>query len=183
MNLLSKAYNFDERGIQFLVMKSAVDDRESVNKVHSRALGDRDCWPIFKHDDIFELVKDYNEFPEHDVKWILVDECQFLTEEHIDQLAAVADVFGINVICYGLRTDFKTKLFPASKRLFEISDTIEEMKSTCDCGGKASVNARVDSEGNIVTDGEQVEVGGDDRYVAYCRKCFNEKINNEYYKV
>ena len=90
-------------------------------------------------------------------------------------------MFNINVMCYGLRTDFKTKLFPGSKRLFEIADTIEEIKSMCYCGNKTTFNARVNADKEIVTDGEQVEVGGDDRYISYCRKCYFEKIKNEMY--
>ena len=89
---------------------------------------------------------------------------------------------GINIICYGLRTDFKTRLFPASKRLFELADSVEEIKSSCYCGSKTIVNARVNSERQIVTEGAQVEVGGDDRYVSLCRRCYFTKIGHKLYK-
>ena len=107
--------------------------------------------------------------------WFLIDEAQFLTEAQVDQLSRVVDDFGSNVICYGLRTDFKSRLFEGSRRLFEIADTIDEIKSTCNCGHKTIVNARIDSEGNIVEEGAQVEIGGNDRYVAVCRKCWRNK--------
>lgn len=104
-----------------------------------------------------------------------MDEVQFLTEEQVDQLAYIADYFGINIICYGLRTDFRTKLFPGSKRLFEIADSFEEVKSSCYCGSKTIFNARIDENRNIVTDEEQIEVGGDNRYISLCRKCYFER--------
>ena len=105
----------------------------------------------------------------------LIDEAQFLSAEQVDQLAAVVDEYGINVVCYGLRTDFRTHLFEGSKRLLEIADTIDEIKSTCTCGRKTIVNARVNSLGEIITEGEVVEIGGNDRYIAVCRKCWRNK--------
>ena len=116
------------------------------------------------------------------LKWVLVDEAQFLTKEQVDQLAALVDKFGISVMCYGLRTDFKTQLFEGSKRLFEIADTIEEIKSSCECDNKCIFNARIDSQKRIVTDGEQIEIGGDNRYTSVCRKCYFEKTNHPLYK-
>ena len=108
-------------------------------------------------------------------EWMLVDEAQFLTVVQVDQLAKLVDDYGCNVMCFGLRTDFQTKLFPGSRRLFEIADSIEEVKSTCSCGRKTIVNARIDSRGNIITEGEQVEIGGNDRYMSLCRKCWIER--------
>lgn len=180
LDLISKAYNFEDRGRKILVMKSSIDNRDGLGVIHSRALGNKNCEIIYETTDIFQYVSDYLCFKNdnhgfYELDWILIDECQFLTEEQVDQIAMVVDYFGINVICYGLRTDFRTRLFPASKRLFELADTIEEIKSACDCGEKTIVNARVDKDGNILTEGEQVEVGGDDRYVAYCRKCYYNK--------
>ena len=116
------------------------------------------------------------------LKWILIDECQFLTEKQVDELGAIADNFGINVLCYGLRTDFRTQLFPGSKRLFEIADSFEEIKSSCYCNSKTIFNARINKDGEIVTDGEQIEVGGDDRYVSLCRRCYFEKTHNPLYE-
>jgi thymidine kinase len=110
-------------------------------------------------------------FPE----WILIDEAQFLSARQVDELAAVVDDFGANVVCYGLRTDFQSHLFEGSRRLFEIADTIDEVKSTCTCGRKTIVNARMDSNGDIITEGAQVEIGGNERYMAVCRKCWRNK--------
>lgn len=186
LRLLSTAYNFQEHGIPFVIFKSEIDTRDGEDVIHSRALGDRDCVSISSNDNLFSVVDKINtslrEDNEEQIKWILVDEAQFLTEEQVDQLAAIADNMGINVICYGLRTDFRTKLFPGSKRLFEIADCFEEIKSSCFCGKKTMINARVNSDKEIVTDGEQVEIGGDDRYISYCRKCYFEKVGNPYYK-
>jgi thymidine kinase len=115
-----------------------------------------------------------------ELKWVLVDECQFLTEQQVDQLSDVVDFLGISVICYGLRTDFQSKLFPASKRLFEIADDLEEIKSTCACGeSKTSINARFDENGKIVTEGDQVVIGGNDMYKSLCRKCWKNKIRDK----
>ena len=109
----------------------------------------------------------------------MVDECQFLTEEQVDQLSDIVDYLDVNVICYGLRTDFKSKLFPASKRLFELADDIEEVKTSCDCGERASINARFNNEGKIITEGSQILVGGDDLYHAICRKDWKELIRKK----
>ncbi len=109
------------------------------------------------------------------VEWFLIDEAQFLSEQQVDQLSRVVDDFGCNVICYGLRTDFQSHMFEGSRRLFEIADTIDEIKSTCNCGRKTIINARIDANGNFVQEGAQVEIGGNDRYVAVCRKCWRNK--------
>lgn len=186
LQLLATAHNFQEHGIQFIIFKSAIDTRDGNNVIHSRAMEDRECVSIEPGDDIYKIISDYIDreliLGRKSLDWILVDECQFLTSEQVDQLAAIADNFGINVICYGLRTDFQTKMFPGSKRLFEICDKIEEIKSSCDCGSKTIFNARINEHGEIVTDGEQVEVGGDDRYVAMCRRCYSQKTEKKYYR-
>lgn len=184
LQLLSTAYNFQEHGIPFIILKSKIDNRDGENVIHSRALGDRECLTIEENCDIYDLIKGLVDIVsvdnQHSVpKWILVDEAQFLTPEQVDQLAAICDNFGISVICYGLRTDFQTHLFPGSKRLFEIADSVEEIKSMCFCGNKTIFNARVNADKQIVTDGNQVEVGGDDRYISYCRKCFFEKLGKK----
>lgn len=103
---------------------------------------------------------------------IIVDECQFLTEAQIDQLRAIVDEHNVPVMCFGLRTDFQCHLFAGSRRLMEVADTIQEIKTICDCGAKATVNARIDSEGHIVTQGEQLFLGGNDSYIAMCHKCW-----------
>lgn len=184
LHLLATAHNFQIHSIPFVIFKSEIDDRDGENVVHSRALGDRECVSVSKVDDLFKIICAYKEkevLGIGQIKWILVDEAQFLTTEQVDQLAAIVDVFGISVICYGLRTDFQTHLFEGSKRLFEVADTIEELKSSCYCNSKTIFNARINSRGEVVTDGEQVEIGGDDRYVSLCRKCYYEKTGNKLY--
>ena len=178
LSLLSKAYGFRERGIDVLLIKSSIDTRDS-GVIRSRALSvEEPCLSVSKNDNVFVKVSEaLSEGP--DYKWILVDECQFLTPEQVDQLAKIVDVLNISVICYGLRTDFQTHLFPGSQRLFEICDKIEEMKSTCKCGNRASINARIDSSGRLITEGEQVSCGGEDKYVTLCRKCFSKEIKKK----
>jgi len=109
------------------------------------------------------------------VDWLLIDEVQFLSARQVDQLSRIVDDFGSNVVCYGLRTDFQSHLFEGSRRLFEIADTIDEIKSTCNCGRKTIINARIGSNGDFVDEGEQVEIGGNDKYIAVCRKCWRNK--------
>lgn len=186
LHLLATAYNFQQHSIPFLIFKSSIDNRDGKDVIHSRALGDRECISISPTHNLFKIVGEYLDscflIGENGLKWILVDECQFLTEKQVEELAAIADKFGVNIICYGLRTDFRTRLFPGSKRLFEIADSFEEIKSSCFCNSKTIFNARIDSNKNIVTDGEQIEIGGDSRYTSICRKCYFEKINHPLYR-
>lgn len=165
MLLLAKAYNFEERGIPYVIFKSSIDTRDK-GVIHSRPLGDKECCTITPEESFFEKI----DLANTDVKWLLVDEAQFLTEKQVDELALLVDEFDINVICYGLRTDFQTHLFPGSRRLFEIADTFEEIKSQCEDGNKNIFNARIDQNGNIVTSGEQIQVGAEDSYKSVSRK-------------
>ena len=110
---------------------------------------------------------------------IIVDECQFLTGQQIDQLRELVDRENLPVLCFGLRTDFQTKLFPGSRRLFELADSITEIKTICECGSKATVNARIDGEGHVVTEGAQVFLGGNDSYIAMCHACWRRRIARE----
>lgn len=175
--LLIQAHGFEERGIGFLCMKPAVDTRDGADVIKSRAGMSRECVTVSATDDLFGMTKAYAdkvvEAGYARPSWLLVDEAQFLTEAQVDQLAEVADTLGIDVMCYGLRTDFRTRFFEGSRRLMEIADTIDEIKMSCACGGKATVNARVDAAGRIVTDGEQVAIGGNEMYVTMCRSCYN----------
>lgn len=173
--LLTNAYNFEERGIAYLCYKPATDTREEKSVIRSRIGIERDCRWIFNDTDIFSEISNMMDSGAMLPEWILVDEAQFLSSLQVDQLARIVDEFGCNVICYGLRTDFKTNLFEGSRRLFEIADSIDEVKSTCSCGSKTIVNARIDGKGDIITEGEQVEIGGNDRYMAVCRRCWNNK--------
>jgi thymidine kinase len=178
--LLMKAYAFEKNGIPVMCMKPEVDTRDGYGVIKSRVGLERKCYVINKDmEDITILVNEYMADTKETPSWILVDEAQFLTEKQVDWLAWYVDNFNVNVICYGLRTDFQGKLFEGSRRLFEMADSVDELKSTCKCGRKAIINARIDENGRIVTNGEQVEVGGNDRYVTLCRKCYNKLINEQ----
>ena len=180
LRLLATAHDFDEKGIPILVIKPSADTRDGKNLVKSRAGLERECISIDPDVNIFDVVNEYIRISmatqSSGLKWILVDECQFLTEEQVDQLSDIVDFLDINVICYGLRTDFKSKLFPASKRLFELADDIEEVKTSCNCGERASINARFNKDGKIITEGSQILVGGDDLYHAICSKDWKKLI-------
>ena len=183
LRLLSTAYDFEEKGIQIMVLKPSLDTRDGTGIIRSRAGLSRPCLTIDKDVDLYKAIKSYSnalaaQF--ESLRWVIIDECQFLTEEQVDQLSDVVDFLDINVMCYGLRTDFKSRLFPASKRLFELADDIEEVKSTCECGkNKTSINARFDKNGDIIVDGDQIMVGGDESYRAICRKCWKDKVRDK----
>ncbi len=173
--LLTQAYNFEERGLRYICLKPAIDTRETSNVIRSRIGIERECRWIMPDTDIYALAQELFEEEMTVIDWLLVDEAQFLSAEQVDQLARIVDDYGSNVICYGLRTDFKSHLFEGSRRLFEIADSIDEIKSTCNCGRKTIINARIDLHGDFVEEGAQVEIGGDDRYIAVCRKCWRNK--------
>ncbi len=182
LDLLATAYNFEEKNIPFLTLKPSLDTRDD-GVIKSRAGLERKC-TLIPHDvNIYDSIYEYNEIMSEKndapLKWILVDECQFLTEEQVDQLSDIVDYMDINVMCYGLRTDFKSHLFSGSKRLFEIADDIQEIKSSCSCGHKTSINARFNRNGDIITEGTQILVGGDDIYKPLCRKCWKNKIKEK----
>lgn len=173
--LLTTAYNFEERGMAYICLKPVVDTREKKNVIRSRIGIERECNWIYPDTNLYDMIHDSFEQTLDVPDWILVDEAQFLSADQVDQLSRVVDDYACNVVCYGLRTDFKTHLFEGSRRLFEIADSIDEIKSTCSCGRKTIVNARIDGNGEIITEGEQVEIGGNDRYIAVCRKCWRNK--------
>ena len=183
LRLLSTAYDFEEKGIQIMVLKPSLDTRDGKGIIRSRAGLSRPCLTIDKDVDLYKAIKSYSnalaaQF--ESLRWVIIDECQFLTEEQVDQLSDVVDFLDINVMCYGLRTDFKSRLFPASKRLFELAVVLEEVKSTCECGkNKTSINARFDKNGDIIVDGDQIMVGGDESYRAICRKCWKDKVRDK----
>jgi len=173
--LLTTAYNFEERGIPYLCFKPVIDTREARRVIRSRIGIERECRWIYAESNLFDEISQIFHTAGEVTEWILVDEAQFLSENQVDQLARLVDKFGCNVLCYGLRTDFQSHLFEGSRRLFEIADTIDEVKSTCTCGRKTIINARIDSRGDIITEGAQVEIGGNERYIAVCRNCWSNK--------
>lgn len=176
VNLLTTAYNFQERGIHFICMKPSLDTRDGVGVIRSRIGLERECIMIERDDDPFEMIKTAKEI-DPEIKKVLIDECQFLTDTQVDRLGKVVDDLDVDVMCYGLRTDFQTYSFPGSQRLFEIADTINEVKSHCECGGKAIINARFDANGYLILNGDQVMIGGNDLYKPLCRKCYNREVD------
>lgn len=181
--LLTTAHNIEENGLQLMVLKPSLDTRDGDGVIHSRLGVERECVMVDADVNLYKAVKTYKNFLTSqfkELKWVLIDECQFLTEEQVDQLSDVVDYLNVNVMCFGLRTDFRSKLFPGSKRLFEIADDIEEIKSTCQCGDrKTSINARFSENGEIVTNGDQIMIGGNETYKPLCRKCWKDKIREK----
>jgi thymidine kinase len=172
LNLLSTAHQFKTNNIKYQLFKSAIDTR-TKDTIKSRIGIEENCIAINQCESFYNHIKS-------DTKWLLVDEAQFLTKEQIYELSQIVDTYNINVICYGLRTDYLNRLFEGSKTLFEISDIFEELPSYCECGNKTSVNARIGKNGEIdVSEGKQIEVGGDERYKSICRKCYHNLIKNK----
>ena len=165
-------FNYEERGMKVWLIKPSTDNRDGESVIQSRMGLRSEVRVIGKADDILKIFK--AEAPDSNV--IIADECQFFTKEQIDELRTVTDEFDVPVLCFGLRTDFLTRLFPGSHRLFEVADSITEIKTMCECGRKATVNARIDKNGNIVTEGRQVFLGGNDRYVAMCHNWWIDEI-------
>lgn len=164
-------FNYEELGMSVWLIKPSMDDRDGADIVRSRIGLFRQAAVIFPQDNLLERYRQAGTF---DV--IIADEAQFLTPEQIDQLRQIVDEQDVPVLCFGLRTDFLTHLFPGSRRLLELADSITEIKTVCACGAKATVNARLDSQGRILTQGDQVFLGGNDSYVAMCHRCWRKKI-------
>ena len=166
-------YNYEENGLKVWLIKPSADVRDGADILRSRIGLEAKVYVIAPQTDIYVTFAK-EKAGACDV--IIVDECQFMTADQIDQLRAIANDYDIPVMCFGLRTDFLTKLFPGSQRLLEVADTMIEIKTICDCGNKATVNARIDENGHIVTEGAQVLLGGNDSYIAMCHRCWSRGI-------
>ena len=162
-------YNYEENDLSVWLIKPSADTRDGVATLRSRIGLEAQVEVISPEKDVYQLFIDTRK---ERCDAIIVDECQFLTGVQIDQLRSIVNDFNVPVMCFGLRTDFQTRLFPGSMRLMEVADTIQEIKTMCDCGAKATVNARIDCNGHIVTEGAQVVLGGNDSYIAMCHKCY-----------
>ena len=160
-------YNYEERGMKVWLIKPAADQRDGAFTLKSRIGLTAEAEAVSPDKDLRAL---YAGRERPDV--IIVDECQFMTAQQIDQLRWLVDREDLPVLCFGLRTDFPTHLFPGSRRLFELADSITEIKTICDCGRKATTNARISPDGYVVTEGDQVFLGGNDSYIAMCHKCY-----------
>ncbi len=179
---LMTKFNYEEKGKRVKLIKPATDNRDDVlsesgeiiTEVRSRIGLHAPAVAVREEDNILELY--LNDLEKSEIEVIICDECQFLSEKQVDELKEIADSYDVPVLCFGLRADFQTKLFPGSKRLFEIADSITEIKSICRCGRKATVNARFDDNGKIIVEGDQICIGGNDRYEGMCYKCYNALI-------
>ena len=172
--LLQADYNYRERGMETMLWTARLDDRAGEGTIGSRIAISAPANMYDDGIDLFEAIAD--ELKKRELHCILVDEAQFLSQRHVLQLCEVADRLSIPVLCYGLRTDFQGKLFPGSAALLALADSLVELKAVCECGRKATMNLRVDAEGHAVASGAQTEVGGNDRYIALCRRHFFERL-------
>ena len=162
-------YNYEENDLKVWLIKPSADTRDGKQILRSR-IGLEAEVEVIPPD--MDILARFDETRRGSCNVIIVDECQFLTEQQIDELRAIVNDRNVPVMCFGLRTDFQTKLFPGSRRLMELADEIQEIKTMCDCGAKATVNARIDASGHIITQGAQVVLGGNDSYIAMCHKCY-----------
>ena len=171
-------FNYEERGMRVWLIKPATDSRDGADIIKSRIGLMEKADVVTPDSDIEALYQAKLSADPQSVDVIIGDECQFFTTAQIDGLRHIVDAYDVPVLCFGLRTDFLTHLFPGSLRLFELADSITEIKTICDCGKKATVNARI-SNGRIVTKGEQVFLGGNDAYIAMCHSCWKKRIEKE----
>ena len=178
-NLLQADFNYRERGMRTMLFTAAVDDRFAPGTITSRIGLEAAATPFDGGTDLGALTAQAHAV--EPLACVLVDEAQFLTEAQVDQLAHLTDAIGVPVLAYGLRTDFQGALFPGSARLLALADALIEIKSVCACGRKATMNLRIDAEGRAVARGAQTEIGGNDRYVALCRRHFNEAHSRRHF--
>ena len=174
--LLQSSYNYQERGMRTLLFAPTLDARAGYGRIQSRIGLASDAIPLETNDNLVEEVRTAH--AEAPVACVLVDEAQFLTTAQVEQLTDVADSLRIPVLCYGLRTDFQATLFPGSAALLALADNLIELKTICHCGRKATMNLRISDDGHAVREGAQVEIGGNERYVAVCRRHFKEGTNS-----
>jgi thymidine kinase len=175
--LLQSSYNYRERGMRTLLFTPAIDHRAGTGRIESRIGLRASATALQTSDNLFNRVR--AEHTTNPVACVLIDEAQFLTSDQVWQAADVADTLEIPVLCYGLRTDFKGNLFPGSATLLALADDLTELKTICHCGRKATMNLRIDATGHAVRDGAQVEIGGNDRYVAMCRRHFKDALTGD----
>jgi len=171
-SLLQSAHNYREQGMRVALFTAAIDDRYGRGVIRSR-IGLQEAASLFDSDTHFyaPLEKQHLENP---LACVLVDEAQFLTIAQVNELARVVDKLNVPVLCFGIRTDFQGELFPGSARLLAIADKLLELKTVCTCGRKATMTVRLDESGQVVAAGEQVEIGGNDRYESKCRRHYSE---------
>jgi thymidine kinase len=172
--LLQADFNYRERGMRTMLFTAGVDDRAAHGTIASRIGLEAAAIPFDAETDLHAAVAIAH--GEAAIGCVLVDEAQFLTRPQVLGLARVADELGVPVLCYGLRTDFRAELFEGAAALLALADTLQEIKAVCECGRKATMNLRIDARGHAVTQGAQTEIGGNDRYVALCRRHYMERV-------
>mgnify|MGYP001400409564 CR=1 FL=1 len=168
-------FNYEERGMIVWLVKPQIDNRDEDTLIKSLIGLSQKAYVLNPDEDVYESFLKLED--KADV--IIVDECQFLSEKQVDQLSMIVIDYDIPVLCFGLRTDFRTRMFPGSKRLMEIADSITEIKTVCSCGKKATVNVRKGEDGKILTEGEQVLIGGNETYTAMCYQCYMEGLRKQ----
>lgn len=171
--LLQASYNYRERGMRTLLYTSSFDDRVKKGEIHSRIGICQEAETFSKRSNLYDEI-----IAEHEkdaIACVFIDEAQFLTEKQVWQLARIGDYHKIPVMCFGLRTDFLGQLFEGSKALLAIADTLREIRTICWCGSKANMVVRLDSDGHVLDEGEQVVIGGEEKYVSLCRKHWSLK--------
>lgn len=166
--LLQSNYNYQERGMNTLLFIPSIDTRHALGIISSRIGLQNEAHAFERNFDFFNFVK--NHIQKQKISCILIDEAQFLSKEQVFQLTHIVDELKIPVLAYGLRSDFMGEPFEGSKYLMALAEEITEIKTICHCGRKATMNARIDENGYVLREGEQVEIGGNDRYIALCRK-------------
>lgn len=176
IEVIKVAHNYEERGKNVLVMTSGIDDRYGAGKVTSRIGISRDAECIYDDTNIMEIF--LNKHKKNPIDCVIVDECQFLKRHHVEELAEIVDSCDVPVLCYGLKNDFRNELFEGSYYLLVYADKIEEIKTICWCGKKATMVARI-VDGKFVKTGEQIQVGGNDMYISLCRKHYNDGRTGE----
>lgn len=173
-SLLQSSYNYHERGMNTLLLTPAIDKRSGSTQIASRIGLSAEALVFEKSTDLLALIRQLH--AEKTIHCVLIDEAQFLARDQVEQLCDAADIENIPILCYGLRTDFQGKLFEGSEALLGWADNLIELKTICHCGSKATMNLRMDAEGQAIRSGAQIEIGGNERYVALCRRCYNQAM-------
>lgn len=176
--LLQSSYNYNERGMETLLFTAAIDTRAGDGIIASRIGLKSQSISFDDQFNFLEYVADTIARPKHSVSCILVDEAQFLTKAQVYQLTEIVDHLKIPVLTYGLRTDFLTEPFEGSKYLLAWADELIELKTICHCGSKATMNLRIDNSGEAILSGQQIDIGGNEKYASMCRKHYKEAMNN-----
>ena len=174
--LLQASHNYGERGMQTMLFTAKLDNRSSVGNITSRIGLSEKALTFENKDNLFNIVEKGNE--KEKISCVFIDEAQFLTSNQVWELSEVVENLNIPVMCYGLRTDFQGNLFEGSAKLLAIADELKEIKTICHCGKKAIMVVRLDSDGKVIKEGAQIEIGGNEKYVSLCRKHWKFKMGS-----